>query len=343
MKLIKKIIVIFFGNLFYIKLAQHKKKFVSFFILLKAYLIDFKLFYRHSTIFRQNSFEKIESLLILKYHSLEKGFLHNSIRFSFGKQTVIEIIKLLKREDIVENNTKTQIAAAYLSICTYYELHIENNQDISSFYSKDDYDFFKSISILDVECTENMDASTYFRDINKNFYDFSLSRSSVRDFSGELVPFEKIVKVIDIAKYAPSVCNRQPVKIYYLDNKNKIDSIFDIQKGLKGYSDTVNQLLVVVSDRNYFYTTGERNQFFIDGGLFLMNLLHSLHYYAIAACPAHWGLNHDADQQIMKILKMKGSEKVICLVPIGIPKNNFKTTLSLRRSTNEILIKVSEQ
>jgi len=42
----------------------------------------------------------------------------------------------------------------------------------------------------------------------------------------------------------------------------------------------------------------------------------------------------------MKLIKMNDSEKVICLVPIGIPSNNFKVTLSLRRSKEEILRKV---
>ena len=110
-----------------------------------------------------------------------------------------------------------------------------------------------------------------------------------------------------------------------------------IQGGLTGYTDGVSQLMVVVSDRNYFYTVGERNQLYIDGGLFLMNLLYALHYYEIGATPLHWGHNKDKDQEIMKEISLSESEKVICVVAIGIPKDEFKTTLSLRRDNNEIL------
>jgi nitroreductase len=309
--------------------------------MLRNYRIDFDLYCKHSTLFKKKSFEKIESLLILKYHSIEKGFLHDPIKFSFGKQNVIDLIKLLKREDVISNYNKTQIAASYLSICTYYEYHAKNNVNISSFFSKNDYDFFKSISILKLISVETKNVNQYFQNSRADFLNFSNSRKSVRDFSGKVIPVETIEKVIDLAKNAPSACNRQPVKVYYIDNKYKIDSIFDIQKGLKGYTDNINQLLVVVSDRSYYYTVGERNQLYIDGGLFLMNLLYALHFYEIASCPANWGMGFEADQKIMKILNLRESEKVICLVPFGLPKIEFKTTLSLRRETNEILIQVS--
>jgi nitroreductase len=340
---IRKIIRTILGARIYLTLIQVKKKTSLFLSMLRNYGIDFLLFYKHSTLFKQNSYEKIESLLILKYHSIEKGFLHDPIRFSFGKQNVIEIIKLLRREDIISNCRKTQIAASYLSICTYYEFHAENNVDISSFFSKKDYDFFKSISVLKYTCVETKNENEYFKDSKADFLTFSNSRSSVRDFSGKLIPLETIEKVIELAKNAPSVCNRQPVKVYYIDDKSKIDSIFDIQKGLKGYTDNISQLLIVVSDRSYFYSVGERNQLYIDGGLFLMNLLYALHFYKISSCPANWGLSFDADRKVMKILNMRESEKVICLVPIGLPQSEFKTTLSLRRSINEILIKIPKE
>lgn len=49
------------------------------------------------------------------------------------------------------------------------------------------------------------------------------------------------------------------------------------------------------------------------------------------------GNDVDKDMKINTILKLPQSEKVISLVPIGIPSENFKTTLSLRRTPEEIL------
>lgn len=340
MQQVKKIIRFILGNNSFNKLRSLKEFIENFTSLVKCFYIDGVLYYKHSTVFKQNTFKKIEALIILKYHSLEKGLLHNITRYQFGKQNVIELCQLLKREEIIINKNRTQISAAYLTICAYYELHSENNIDISSYYSKSDYDEFKEYSNSNLSSIKKQQASSYFEESDKDFSNFSNSRSSVRDFTNEKIQFNTIQNVIELAKNAPSVCNRQPVIVYYVDDKIIIDSIFKIQGGLKGYSDEISNLLVVACDRNYFYTVGERNQLYIDGGIFLMNLLYALHYYKIAACPAHWGLNIDSDRKAIKLLNMSKSEKIICLVAIGIPKHNFNTTLSLRRSGEEILKRV---
>jgi nitroreductase len=283
-----------------------------------------------------NTFEKTESRIILHYHSIEKGLLHKNIKMQFGKKVVTDLIKLLKNEEIQKRHKQSQIAVAYSAICEYYQVHQKNNCDISGYYSQEDYNLFKNLTTLEFNNIQEHNVESYFEH-GADFSSFSVSRDSVRDFTGEKVPLETIRKVIELASTAPSVCNRQPTKVYYLDDKVLIEKIFDIQKGFKGYTDNLVQLLIVVSNRNYFYKVGERYQMFIDGGVFLMNLLYALHYYKIGACPAHWGVNFEQDKEIQRIVGLNNSEKVICLVPIGIPRKQFKTTLSLRRSPDEIL------
>ena len=43
----------------------------------------------------------------------------------------------------------------------------------------------------------------------------------------------------------------------------------------------------------------------------------------------------EADAKVQKIIGLKESEKIICLIAVGKPVGNFKTTLSLRRPYNE--------
>lgn len=305
--------------------------------LINNYCFDAKLYYKHSNIFKIDTFNKIEALIILRYHSLEKGFLHNPIRFKFGKEKVKALIPLLEKKEIIKNRNKSQIASAYHVLCSYYETHKEHNIDISDYFPDSVYNQFKLYTTIKLNSVIDHEINDYFENSNKDFYDFSNSRCSVRNYTGSLVELDEIYKVIDLAKNAPSVCNRQSVKVYYINEKQIINRILEIQDGLKGYDHNISQLLIVVSDRNYFYSIGERNQFYIDGGIFLMNLLYALHYYKIAACPAHWAMNAHKDKKINKLLNIPESEKVISLVSIGIPTNSFKTTLSLRRSSDEIL------
>ncbi len=49
-------------------------------------------------------------------------------------------------------------------------------------------------------------------------------------------------------------------------------------------------------------------QCYIDGGIFLMNLLYALHFKNIAACPLHCALNLFKERKIKKMLGMKRSE-----------------------------------
>lgn len=319
------------------KLRNTKHNVLDLTLLVRNSFIDAKLFYIHSMVFKDDTFNKIESRIILHYHGIEKGFLFENFKHRFGALRVIELVKLLKNKDVVKNHKQSQIAAAYLAMCKYYEKHLNDGIDISDYFKIEDYDFFKSLSTLDLDIIKEHNRSDFFGKSNANFLEFSKSRGSIRSFTGEKIPIETINKIIDLAKTAPSVCNRQPTKIYYVESKLTIDRIFDIQQGLKGYSDEIVQLLVLVSDRNYFYSIGERNQLYIDGGIFLMNLLYAIHFYKVGACPAHWGLNYQQEKRIHKELNLNKSEKVICLIPIGIPKNEFKTTLSLRRNNDEIL------
>ena len=309
----------------------------SHFLIAKNFYIDALLFYKHSNVFKKNTLNKVEALIILRYHSLEKGLLHSPIRFKFGSETVRILIQLLKKQEIVNIKNKTQISAAYTAICSYYEIHKENNIDISDYFPESTYNQFKTYTNVKLESVIDHNNIIYFENCNKDFYHFSKSRHSVRDYTGEVVNIEEINKVIDLATNAPSVCNRQSVKVYYVDEKELVNQILEIQGGLKGYDDKIMQLLIVVSDRNYFYTIGERNQLYIDGGIFLMNLLYALHFYKIAACPAHWGMNSDKDKKLSKLINLSESEKVISLISIGVPSKNFKTCLSLRRSADEVL------
>lgn len=334
----KEKVKLLLGEVFFYKIRDVYIVFKSYLEFFLNFVIDAFLYFKYSNVFiKTDSLKKIEALVILKYHSLEKGLLHKNMKYRFGKDTVRGLIKLLNRKNVIENKEESQFFAAYTVICKYYELHQKEEVDISDFYSYDIYEKFNSFLNKEEESVINHFKEAYFNESKKDFFDFSKSRSSVRDYTGELIDVDIIEKVIELSKRAPSVCNRQPVKVYCVSDKEKVKTALGIQGGLRGYDEKINQLLIVTSDRNYFYTIGERNQLYIDGGIFLMNLLYSLHYYNIAACPAHWGMVHSKERKIHKLLNISNSEKIISFVTIGVPKEEFRTCLSKRRENKEIV------
>lgn len=334
-KNIKKII----GEENYNSLTKNVMNIVNKSRLKKNFAYDLKVYKKHSRVFNSENKENIESEIIMAYHSLEKGFLFDNFKQRFGIPKVKKLIRLLT-EDKITKSDDSQIQSALMAMCEYYEKHLNLNCDISDYYPIEKYNSYKnslSTSAKEKSSVINHTKADFLKHQYADFKEFSNSRKSIRNYTGETIPMKTIESIVDLAKNAPSVCNRQASKIYYTENKEKIDQFFKLQGGFNGYYQDVKQLFFVTVDRSYFYTVGERYQFYIDGGLILMNLLYAIHYHGVGACPANWGMPIEKDFVAAKIFNIPESEKIICLVPIGVLKEEFKSTLSWRKNTNEIL------
>lgn len=319
-------------------LVKNPKKSIDMF---RNYIADFRLYKRYSIVFKIENFKKKEADLILNYHGLEKGLLFKEMKSGFGKDKVVNLHKILNDKDVIRNVHNSQVKVGYQVMCRYYENHLAQNFDVSDFYTIEQYENYKSIlnTNYDVKFSGiySWDRELFYKDVESNFRLFASSRKSVRDFTGEIIPIDLIEKVIKLANTSPSVCNRQASNVYVIQSKDLIDKVLEVQAGFSGYSHNVKQILILTNDRQFYYSIGERNQLYIDGGIYLMNLLYSLHYYKIANCPANWGKSIDEEASLFKIIDLPESEKIICLIPIGIAPESFNTTLSQRRDHSENL------
>jgi nitroreductase len=309
-------------------------------LLVLNYWIDLKLFYLHSNLFKIDSFKKIEANIILDYHSIEKGLIFQNTKPRFGKERIVRLHENLKKEVVQSKNNLSQIKVAYKIMCQYFELHQKLNYNISDYYNSKQYEFYKEKLNKDYsnkfEGAIDYDKDIFYLNNEECFEKFSYSRKSIRNFTGEKIDISIIEKSIKLAINAPSVCNRQSSKVYLLQDKKVIDEVLKIQGGMKGYTKKITQLLILTSNRNFFYSVGERNQLYIDGGLFLMNLLYSLHYYKIANCPANWGKTIEEERILKNYVEIPESEKIIAMIPIGVAEQNFRIPLSKRRNIDEV-------
>ncbi len=302
------------------------------------YTFDATRFIKHSSVFTINSQQKIEGKITYNYHSIEKGHINEQIRYKFGVIKINKLIHLLKiwlnrNYDI----TNSQFIAACSVLVKYYHFHSENKVDISEIIAESDYYLFKPYYNENVGGIINYDINKYFQHSSEKFDLFSDSRHSVRHFNGEMVSLEKMREVVKIAKNAPSVCNRQSVKIKLVNDHVLTQKVLKIQGGMIATANTVNQLILVTSNINSFVSEVERNQMFIDGGIFLQNLLYALHHHKIAACALNWSKPFFYDKRIKKLLKLNPAERVIAVVAIGYPPNEFKVPFSKRKELSEIL------
>lgn len=332
------------GDGFTHKILQKAKKNRNFLYLITNTYTDFKLYYQHSTLSKLDSLKKEEALLILDYHSLEKGMLYQNMKPRFAQNRIERVHKYLESKNLLQNLDRTQIEVTLQVICKYYELHESKNISIEDYFSKEQYEKYRQLlkNKYNKEFCGAIDSSyeNFYQNVSASFDKFAFSRKSTRTYTGEKIDYELIKKAISLSLSAPSVCNRQANTVYLLEDKQKIDEVLKIQGGFNGYEDKVSQLLILTNNRNYYYTVGERNQFYIDGGVFLLNLLYSLHFYKIANCPANWGKMVEDEKALEKIITIPESEKIICLIPIGIATEKFRVTLSKRRNVEETLMKL---
>jgi nitroreductase len=303
---------------------------------------DARLYKAYSVAFNTSGIKNKEADLILNYHSLEKGMLFQTMKKGFGEYRVRNLHRILNDPEIIKGVDRSQIRVGYQVMCQYYEIHQQLGFDLAELYTSEQYSFYKSVLSKsyssDFSGVVNWTKDNFYVNGDADFRSFAFSRKSVRDFTGEKVAKDTLKEVIRLANTAPSVCNRQASNVYLVEDKKKIDRILAIQGGFSGYTENVSQLLILTNDRRYYYTVGERSQLFIDGGLYLMNLLYALHFYKIGNCPANWGKTVKEEAPLDTVIDIPKSEKIICLIPIGVVQDEFRTTLSLRRPDTENFI-----
>nr|WP_244962219.1 nitroreductase family protein [Algibacter amylolyticus] len=168
------------------------------------------------------------------------------------------------------------------------------------------------------------------------FESFVKSRFSIRDFSSEDVDVETIKRAVNIAKHAPSVCNRQSWKAHVYTKEEQILSLLKIQGGNNGFTKSINKLIIVTTNIKAF-TTLENNQIFIDGGLFSMNLVLALHSQGIGACCLNTCFPFTSEKNVKSVGNIDANERLIMMIGIGNIKDNYKVAISKKKDLNEII------
>ena len=157
--------------------------------------------------------------------------------------------------------------------------------------------------------------------------DFFWSRHSIRNFSSDPVEMDLIFQAIDMARKTPTVCNRQGPRVHVFERAR---DALDWQPGNRGFGHLASRALVVTTDLQAFSGRGERNQAFIDGGMFAMSLLYALHALKLGACPLAWSMPAPADRKMRHALSVPDSEVVIMMIAVGHLPSQFEVAQSHR-------------
>lgn len=309
--------------------------------LFHAYLYDLNRYFNFSDTREGNQQIKLIGRIIKGYHVIEKGLTMPETRLGFGKEMIIQLCHDCGKFVEKYNQEEQQLIHALQVIEEYKNFHLIRKFKLDSLVLKSIENLSFRIENVLPTSQINISREDYFRySESSSFGSFSNSRFSVRNFSDEDIKISQLMDALEIAKSAPSACNRQSWRTYTYTDKTVINEILKIQGGNRGFGHLANKLIIVTGEVGVFAGLSERNQVFIDGGIYAMNLLYSLHCQKIAGCILNCSISPAKDAILRKLCKIKDSEVFISMIACGIPPENFMLTLSKRytvENTNTII------
>ena len=172
---------------------------------------------------------------------------------------------------------------------------------------------------------------------NIDFHGFVSSRHSVRKFKDKIIPREKIYDIVRDALYCPSACNRQPFKVYFSEDKDKIAEI------IKCVPDTFisggfHDCLIVTSDRGLVNSTEIDDQEYINGGIFLGYLAMSIHAHGLGSCLCQMLQKDRRQEKAKRNFGISESEVIVCFVGIGELEESVSVACSQRRPAETVAV-----
>lgn len=119
------------------------------------------------------------------------------------------------------------------------------------------------------------------------------------------------------ARTTPTACNRQTSRVYTISDKERINDILNLQLGGQGWADNAPTMFIITGCMSCFGGITERQQVYIDGGLFAMNFVMGLHLYGIATCFKMFIRNYKLQDKVCKLCDIPRNEVPIVVVMAG--------------------------
>lgn len=293
---------------------------------LRNYLYDFRRFRTHSSAFNPaSSAEAMAARITKEYHRLEKGMALPEPRPGFGLSTVEYLLVAVPKLE-AKAGPSVATRGARGSLAQYVAFHDGRGQGdlIAPGLREFVADAPAGLPGGAFSMTRaELDAATAI-----DFDRFARARYSARQFTGAPVPEEDIRAAIATALKSPRVCNRESRRVYAGFDADLRTRMLSFQNGNRGFGHLAGAVLVVTSDLRHFTDFGERNQAYVDGGLFAMTLALALHGKGYGTCFLNWSAPFWRDRSMRKALGIPDHEAVITFLAVGCLPERFDLAIS---------------
>lgn len=303
--------------------------------ILFEYFIDFvkSIKYSKSPLFISESSREYEVILLA--HTVEKGLSHPEIRYKFGLKNINWMLNIIDKMNIEKKSYA--LSMAYGCLIDYIDLHErkkyelgENSIRIKKFLKKcSDLGFEKMGGVVDINKNNSTGGSLL------------VLRHSTRYFRDEIVSDVDLSKIIDIARMAPSQCNRQSGVIFVCRDKNKIKKLLSLQGGSDTFKNNVSNLFVIASDMRAWSGGGSRHQAHVDGALLGHQLALACCENGVDSCFLNLAVTNKKEDLIKSVAGISSNYRLIFMMAFGYSDRDiFKIPMSHRLSSENILFEI---
>ncbi len=304
----------------------------------RNYEYDMRRFVEHSSTTDINPDPAaLEAVLASVAHALEKGLAMEETRAAFGVGKLpLTMASIRELESTGRAGSITE--GARECIRAYIEHHDSLGLRLPAELETELREFVTQAS----PCSTPGGSLTMTRNEIKRAtsfdYDkFVRSRYSVRHFTGGDVTADDIRTAVQRALKTPRVCNRETRRVYAAYDADLRNHLLTFHHGNRGFGHRLGAVLVITSDLRGFDMIGERNQPYVDGGLFAMSLAFAFHAAGLGACMMNWSEDCTHDELLRREFNIPDNEVIITFLGVGHLPEHFQVAASPSPRAEDVL------
>ncbi|MCF2501508.1 nitroreductase family protein [Dyadobacter chenhuakuii] len=266
-------------------------------------------------------------------HRLEKGLSYPVAKEVFAEDYIVETIQFLKSaisKDVIDDDTLNWA----ISVLKLYFKTVKLSDKLKLI--KNDFEQISSsfdyVNSVPYHSSTRPPITVTYEDL----LSLSVRRRSVRYFHPEPVDIELVRKAYEIAKYAPSACNRQAFQFLFYNEKTIVDKLAAIPGGVSGYS--LPSIMVVLGRYDGYFDVRDINAPVIDSSLSIMSFLYAAETLGMGTVCINWPNLPDREAQLRKVLNIDKSEIVVMMIGLGYPLDDGKIPFSAKRPNKSALL-----
>lgn len=297
---------------------------------------------KHNASVNTNQCEaKMQFTLLRENHVIEKGLSLKDPKNGFGQEKVSHLIEKLNLYTTLFPNADREFTLHILSTINIYIAHIKSNGNLTLHNEAVFYQLLKKINVRESELLtpagiKNISRNDILKSCNTSFDALLNSRHSIRYFDKTIPDPALIDKALMLAQRTPSACNRQAWITHVFTNNNSYSLLKD-QGGCRGFEEEIHCCILVTANLNAFLSY-EVHQAYVDGGMYAMNLINSLHSLGLGTIPLSCGFYYTKLDAIMKKYGINDNEVPIVIIGVGNLLEKFNVAISTRKSITKTSI-----